>query len=260
MALFDNFPYTNFHELNLDYILKKMQELETQFQELQEYIDSSVLVEDVQTKQGGDWVTAVTDKIAKIPVSDSGVSGTVTSEEIATIAEGAAPIQHVEVYENGAWTNIVDGNGDAKLHISGGMLPASGVTAGTYGDYPVRTESTMDHIYNMTVDSNGRITAVNDAPIPFIRTAVGSIPAGEYRSNIYFDTTNYPWYDNACFVNVNVYEYISDGKGNYFMSLLAPGTDYTMSLGNESMSVALTATKSNPVYIVVNGSYGERTM
>ena len=33
MSLFENFPYTNFHELNLDWIIKKMKELDDKFDE-----------------------------------------------------------------------------------------------------------------------------------------------------------------------------------------------------------------------------------
>jgi len=32
MALYDNFPYTNFHEMNLDWVIKSMKELETEWE------------------------------------------------------------------------------------------------------------------------------------------------------------------------------------------------------------------------------------
>lgn len=33
MALFDNFPYANFHEMNLDWIIAKVKELDSEFNE-----------------------------------------------------------------------------------------------------------------------------------------------------------------------------------------------------------------------------------
>lgn len=120
MAVFDNFPYTNFHELNLDWIIQKVTEMETEFQELKDYFDESGLVEDVKTKQSGQWVSAVTDRIAKIPVSDSGVSGTVTTEEINTLAAAAAPVKDVDTWQDGGWESAVDVTGEAKVRAANG--------------------------------------------------------------------------------------------------------------------------------------------
>ena len=263
MALFDNFPYTNFHELNLDWILNKMKDLSQEFQDLKDFIEEQGYVEDVQTKQAGTWTSAVTDNVAQIPVSDSGVSGTVTTEEIATIAEGAAPIQHVKVYESGAWTNIVDGSGDAKLHISDGMLPDSGVTADTYGEQPTPNYGCKYYpAHDIQIDATGRVTDISDTNfwIPVIRQTVTAITPGLYHGSVNFHAQNYPWYDNTLFVNINVYEYDTSGKVNV-MNQLIPGTDYNVHLYDSGYAdVQLTASKTNTVYVVANGCYGYPVM
>ena len=40
MGLFDHFPYTNFHELNLDWLLKKYKELDAHTDQIQSWIDT----------------------------------------------------------------------------------------------------------------------------------------------------------------------------------------------------------------------------
>ena len=39
MAIFEQLPYTNFHELNLDWIVEKLQELEERVAALEEEAD-----------------------------------------------------------------------------------------------------------------------------------------------------------------------------------------------------------------------------
>lgn len=40
MAIFEQLPYTNFHELNLDWIIEKLQELEERVAALEEEAES----------------------------------------------------------------------------------------------------------------------------------------------------------------------------------------------------------------------------
>ena len=46
--MFDNFPYTNFHELNLDWILKTLKEtktyVDTEIQNMEDYINDDLPV------------------------------------------------------------------------------------------------------------------------------------------------------------------------------------------------------------------------
>lgn len=45
MGVFEHFPYTNFHELNLDYILKKIQKYDSIFMDLQKYVEDQLTPE-----------------------------------------------------------------------------------------------------------------------------------------------------------------------------------------------------------------------
>lgn len=257
MPVFENFPYTNFHELNLDWMMQKMKDLETQVQDLRDYIENSGLVEDVQTKQDGSWVTAVTDRIAKIPVSDTGVSGTVTSEEIETIAAAAAPVQDFQLFQNGEWTSIVDDQGDVQFAITGDMLPLSGVTADTYGKRATYSDWRDYPVFNLQVDDTGRVIDVSDWDYNLkIRQSITTITPGLFHGNVNFNGNNFPWYDNGMFVNINVYEYDTSGKVNV-MKLLIPGVDYDLNLYDTGYAdVQLTSAKANTVYVVANGCYG----
>lgn len=40
MAIFEQLPYTNFHELNLDWIIEKLQELEERVAALEEEVEN----------------------------------------------------------------------------------------------------------------------------------------------------------------------------------------------------------------------------
>lgn len=40
MGAFEHFPYTNFHDMNLDWLLQKVQELEEKVKELEERVEA----------------------------------------------------------------------------------------------------------------------------------------------------------------------------------------------------------------------------
>lgn len=42
MAVFENYPYTNLHNLNLDFIIKEVQRSSAKVDELGEYIDANI--------------------------------------------------------------------------------------------------------------------------------------------------------------------------------------------------------------------------
>ncbi len=42
MAVFENYPYTNLHNLNLDFIVKEVQRSSAKVDELGEYIDANI--------------------------------------------------------------------------------------------------------------------------------------------------------------------------------------------------------------------------
>ena len=42
MAVFENFPYTNFHELNLDWIIAKVKEYIVKYDNLEDFVNKTV--------------------------------------------------------------------------------------------------------------------------------------------------------------------------------------------------------------------------
>lgn len=56
--ILDNVPYTNLHELNLDWILRKMWELDISFEELKKLVNELDSNLSEQIKELQDWINA----------------------------------------------------------------------------------------------------------------------------------------------------------------------------------------------------------
>lgn len=304
MAVFEQFPYTNFHDLNLDYILKQVKEMQEKIDEFTELLATGPVV-DVKTningtstsiKNGSGIATLpaasdttagvinldlISDDVVRIsgaetvevPVLTGGkidesqlpptvepatasISGTVTLEESTDGIKIKGAGSTLEAAKLSS-VPVLDANGD----IDAAVIPATGVTAGSYGTDPNTYDAASHYvIFGAVVDAAGRITNIQQNPIPIIRTDIGTIPAGSYSQSIYFDVNNanYPWYNNACFANVGVYQQMTDSKGTTYLQALVHGTDYNYTIYAGYLTVILTAAKTSPVYIFVNGSYGRR--
>ena len=333
MSIFENFPYTNFHEMNLDYILKRVKELEGEVADLTALLESGPVV-DVKAKVNGTY-TSIKDASGNVdlPVADHthvggllydsstfneanmiGLKGNDGWEKIPTLDGNdlidpayLPPTVDVLMNDNGAWTSIVDGNGDAKIakatpaifgtvkvessndlsarkmkiyadgqydalptldvndQIDASAIPDSGVTAGTYGSAFGSTDISFYIPYDVTIGSDGRITLARQQNFPVQRMDYAVIAAGASTNSIYFNNAGIPWYNTATWLNVNCYELTTTGKGDPMFAPLVHGTDYTYNIthptsGTGAVSVTLTATKSNPVYMIVNGCYGRSGM
>lgn len=297
MALFENFPYTNFHDMNMDWLLKKVKELGAQVAEFEALLENGP-VADVKTQVSGTYTTIKdSDGIALLPGASDTTAGVVTMDisdhsvriagaeavDVPVLTAGkidasqlpptvepatANTFGTVKLASSGSAVTMTGGAGavqaaalDANGDIGADVIPASGATAGTYAATPSYADAHRYEVENLTVGADGRVTGVSQNPYSIIRSDITSIPAGSYTQTIDFDTAaNYPWYNNGCFVNVNVYEYMANAKGVYMLNALVHGTDYTYNIYRGYLNVTLTAARSNPVYIVVNGSYGRRSM
>ena len=54
--MFENFPYTNFHELNLDWLLNRMKKNSEDQETLKKYVDE--VFSGTGNLQGGGWLTS----------------------------------------------------------------------------------------------------------------------------------------------------------------------------------------------------------
>lgn len=297
MALFENFPYTNFHEMNMDWLLKKVKELGAQVAEFEALLENGP-VADVKTQVSGTYTTIKdSNGIALLPGASDTTAGVVTMDvsnhslriagtetvDVPVLTAGkidasqlpptvepatADTFGTVKLASSGSVVTVTGGAGafqaaalDSNGDIGADVIPASGATAGTYAASPATTDASRYELESVTVGADGRITSLQQNPYPIIRTDIATIAAGSYTTSIYFNSTaNYPWYNNACFVNVNVYQQMTDSKGATYLQTLIPGTDYTWNLHEGYLNVNLTASKTSPVYVCVNGSYGRRTM
>ena len=329
MSIFENFPYTNFHELNLDYILKRVKELEGEVADLTALLESGPVV-DVKAKVSGTY-TSIKDAGGNVnlPVADHthvggllydsstfneanmiGLKGNDGWEKIPTLDGNdqidpayLPPTVDVQMNVSGNWTSVVDGNGDAQIRkaspttfgtvkvessndlsarkmkiyadgqydalptldandqIDASAIPDSGVTAGTYGQVNPGATGFTANTACFTVGADGRITNAQQRVDRIYRTAYATIAAGASTTSLYFNLANGPWYNNGSGFNVDLFEVTTTGKGDPMLVPLVLGTDYSYNITQGSTSIAvsptLTATKSNPVAVVVNGSYGE---
>lgn len=104
MAVFENFPYTNFHEMNQDFLIKAMKETEETVADTLEDVNAKIEefegilengpVTDVKTWIAGDWQSIKdNDGVATIPRAGTNVSGTVylgsDSNRIELVGSGA---------------------------------------------------------------------------------------------------------------------------------------------------------------------------
>lgn len=294
MALFENFPYTNFHEMNMDWLLKKVKELSAQVTEFETLLENGPIL-DVKTQVNGTYTTIRdSDGNALLPKASDTTAGVVTMDvDGDTVTLGGASTVEVPVLTNGVLSadqipsdalasatnagsvllnadpgvdgvaKIVGADGeisfpkltDNKLDES--LLPDSGITAGTYGASSLSTTAGIyTGIIGLDIDEAGRITHVyTDAATPHWRWAKLSIAAGSTTGTIYFDTTNFPWYNTVYWIDVDLYELVDSTQ----MRKLED-SEYVVDWYNTStqkyLRVTLNSTHSNLVYVYYHGIFG----
>ncbi len=293
MALFENFPYTNFHEMNMDWLLKKIKELGAQVAEFEALLENGP-VADVKTQVNGAYATIKdSDGIALLPGASDTTAGVVTMDvdgDIVTLG-GAASTVDIPVLTDGVLSadqiptnalanatragsvllnanpgvdgvaKIVGADGeiafpkltDNKLDDS--LLPDSGVSAGTYGAAPIWTAGNYQPLVQISVDAAGRVTRATAVTIPVLRSGYSTITAGNTTNSVLFDSTSAPWYNNSFWIDAQVF--VSSGSGtSQTLTALTRGTDYNLILHPTYAEVVLTSTRTAPVYVKWFGNYG----
>lgn len=292
MALFENFPYTNFHEMNMDWLLKKVKELGAQVAEFEALLENGP-VADVKTQVSGTYTTIKdSDGIALLPDASATTAGVVTMDvdgDIVTLG-GASTVElpvltdgvlSADQIPNSALANsthagsvllnanpgvdgvakIVGADGeiafpkltDNKLDDS--LLPDSGVSAGTYGAAPIWTAGNYQPLTQISVDAAGRVTNATAVTMPVIRSGYSTITAGSTTNSVLFDSTSTPWYNTSFWIDAQVFA--SSGSGtSQTLTALTRGVDYNLILHRTYAEVVLTSTKTAPVYVKWFGNYG----
>ena len=293
MALFENFPYTNFHDMNMDWLLKKVKELGAQVAAFETLLENGP-VADVKTQVNGAYATIKdSDGIALLPGASATTAGVVTmdvDDDIVTLG-GAASTVEVPVLTDGVLSvdqiptnalanatragsvllnanpgvdgvaKIVGADGeiafpkltDNKLNDS--LLPDSGVTAGTFGTTPAWTAGNYQPLTQIAVDAAGRVTSATAVTMPIIRSGYSTITAGNTTNSVLFNSTSAPWYNNSFWIDAQVFA--SSGSGtSQTLTALTKGVDYNLILHPTYAEVVLTSTRTEPVYVKWFGNYG----
>lgn len=331
MAIFENFPYTNFHEMNQDWLIKRVKELESEIEDFKTILENGAVV-DVQADLNGSW-TSVKDAngIAKLPdasdvdfgcvkyadSTDTGnawvtLQGDGNNEKLPalnasnkidpSLYDVTFPVTDVKSYDNGSWVSCVNGSGVAQIpkadpdsygtielettadrndrvvkvtglqysdylpalqDVSGtykldaGVIPDSGVTAGTYGTSPTPiTAAWATYPGTITVGDDGRITAAAYDTVPYVRCITSSIAAGGSYTTLYCDSTYGPTYNGTQWAFVRAYT-ITENMGITYFNPLIEGTDYSLSYRTSQVTVNLLSVRSDIVYVQLIGAFGQ---
>lgn len=249
MSIFENFPYTNFHELNLDYILKRVKELEGEVADLTALLESGPVV-DVKANVGGSWVSQK-DGSGNVNLP-AGTHSTIGGLKFESTSDTEEP--YIALSNGGGWEKVPALDASDKIDAS--AIPDTTVIAGTYGTDVYPSQNTKNEIFGLEVGSDGRILHIYQNPVQFVRSDTVVIAAGAYSAYVMFDNINYPWNNTDDWITVTPYEYYTNAKGVLNMKPLIYGTDYEYVLTTGMVTVNLLAAKANPVYVVVAGSYG----
>lgn len=131
MALFENFPYTDMHQLNLDWIVKTVKEFQDQYTHIQELIDNGELTITNATTQGltqleekqtelenllDQWYTThsadIVNELSNAVASFAEQANTIINEIIQSIPQDysvlSANVQKLEQINNRLFTQIIN--------------------------------------------------------------------------------------------------------------------------------------------------------
>ena len=267
------FPWTNLHELNLDWFLSKFKQF------TDNYLGTTATAESVPygtqpsvTVTGGelDEDTDVTDPFTfnfKIPAGEQGEQGVPGTPG----QDGFSPIATVTKSGDTATITITDAQGTTSATISDGDDFYNSVRP-VYSAFMDELTAVKSYPVN-----NGRQITVNKNHITVTRTGTGTsfgllsligsgltfvsgavtdasykalYNAGEFipKTHILYDTANYPW---SWFFNLSMERPAGSGEGGY-VSLVAYDTvnETTRILAQSGVSSSFTHTESSSSFIV----------
>lgn len=145
------------------------------------------------------------------------------------------------------WIPFLDSNKQLDPSVIGD-LPASGVTAGTYGAGN-NGGSSWFYMPRFTVQADGRLTYASSLTLPQINTGETTIAAGNTTASLYcgLDANYAGWMD------VQVYEQTVNSSKVEELHPLIMGTDFTWYYSGGYVYVTLTSAKSNTCYVKLYG-------
>lgn len=310
MALYDNYPYSNFHALNLDWIIGEMKKVVEDWEEFQAQFGT--VTAEVHTgspasvETTGDFQTGVNFDFT-LPAGETGPQGPQGPQgprgndnlytAQADLVNGSLIVQTdtgdfvsdnnsvIFVRFNDAvpanassYAVIIDSNDPHYLSVNedaltplseaipagsilamswtdndyyvllkdfGGSLPASGVTAGTYGAFVTNTQEIK--LPTFTVNSQGILTAASQLNIgKLVNVHQTTIAAGSTNRTSYL-TIPTPY-------NINVMLYrTSPELSNGFR--IVPPSEYDVDFSGTTVKVTLHSTSTSVTYVITSGYF-----
>lgn len=197
MAFFDQFPYTNFHELNLDWFLNKFRELEKR-------------VEDVPTEGGLNEVRA---QIEDLETQLDDRINNLTASDVGALPASVTKLPNPEALTfTGAVVGSYNGSGAVSVHIpqgSGGgggePLTFTGAVDATYdGSSPVSVEIPEKSATPNVLTFTGGATGTFDGSAPLSINIPTGGGGGVDNQPLVFSGAVSATYDGSTQVNVEV--------------------------------------------------------
>ena len=234
MGLFEKLPYTNFHRVNLEWIVKKLKEMDTKLDEIISDHDAVVDLQSRMTTAEGN----ITNLSGRVTTLEGNVSGLTTRIGTAETKLGKIPLP--EAGDIGKVLGAVADGSGAKLSYvtdqTGGDVPtpAAGdngkvLTAGSGGTYSWEAVDTGNDVPTPAAGDNGKVLTAGSGGSYSWQTAGGG-------SNLSLE----------CY-RAGTYQ-AGDGTSGYF-EISASDTDFPLAK-QEQFRADLTAAWSQGAYAV----------
>lgn len=198
MGFFNNFPYTNFHELNLDWILAKIKEL-------------SKRVEDVPTEGG---LNEVREEVVETEQRLNSRIDNLNAADVGAIPSSVTKLPNPQALTfTGAVAGTYDGSSPVTVHIPQGggagsvePLTFSGAVSATYdGSAPVSVNIPEKSATPSVLTFTGGATGTFDGSAPLsINIPTGGGGSGEANQPLVFSGAVSASYDGSTQVNVEI--------------------------------------------------------
>ena len=190
MAIYDNLPYTNFHELNADWLLKQMKEAKAKIDEYQEVLDG--FEEDYQVLLG--LASALTVAGSNVTVAGSltanGLIGNLTGNVTGNLNGNASTATHATSADSATTATSATTAGSATTATTAttanGLSGTASVnTTGTITASAFTGDLTGNVTGNLTGNVTGNLTGTATLTSNFtMRTDITSTDADDYVPNV----------------------------------------------------------------------------
>lgn len=267
MGVFEQFPYSNFHDLNLDWILNEIKNQAANIETLQETDQS--LADSIEAVENGIPTVVQTfldeqgiGPLPEVSVSDNGDVLAVVNGKWAKATAPGATLPIVTAQDNGKVLGVV--NGEWTKTYTGQIQPDEfpelpyPIVADAFGQYKIgidllaykiSTLATYEEIWVDSVNGVDRSGASTEEQ-PFKSLKQAYVRAGNRNAIIHVTPESLFWDDDLPGYNINVkqYTWITEGNGaTAIWGIKEPGWSAYLAVPGAYYCDTTTAKKCNAI-------------